>query len=186
MNLRRITIALGLISLLCVPAQSAIAGPSDLKQGSTRDHIIVAQGSTGSTGGSGSGTDMGGGSPGSGTGALESTTGSGQSSVEDFRKAPPCDIKDGEAKQKAEQKEPQSHHMISGEVMRVEDESYLLREQSGKEVTLKTDKRTNQPVIHQGDNISADVDDQNNALWIRSNKETDRRTEHASVDCTPR
>ena len=75
--------------------------------------------------------------------------------------------------------------MISGEVMRVEDASYLLKEESGKEVTLKTDKRTEQPVINQGDRISANVDDQNYALWIRSNKMTDRRTEHASTDCTP-
>ena len=30
--------------------------------------------------------------------------------------------------------------MISGEVIRVEDASYLLKEESGKEVTLKTEQ----------------------------------------------
>ncbi|MEO7863777.1 MAG: hypothetical protein ABIU05_25770 [Nitrospirales bacterium] len=75
--------------------------------------------------------------------------------------------------------------MLSGEVIRVEDASYLLKDESGKEITLKTDKRTEQPVINQGDRISANVDAQNYALWIRSNKMTVRRTEHASTDCTP-
>ena len=37
--------------------------------------------------------------------------------------------------------------MISGEVMRVDDASYLLKEESRKEVTLKTSKKTEQPVI---------------------------------------
>ncbi len=69
--------------------------------------------------------------------------------------------------------------------MHLEDTKYFIKEQSGKEVTLTTDEKTVQPVIHQGDRISADVNDQNYALWIRSNKMTDRRTEHASADCTP-
>jgi ATP-dependent 26S proteasome regulatory subunit len=100
-------------------------------------------------------------------------------------KGSPCEVPHGQNATRAEQLETQRTHMILGEVMRVEDGSYLVKEQSGKEVTLKIDKSTDQPVINQGDQISADVDDQNNALWIRSNKETDRRTEHASVDCTP-
>ena len=185
MKLKRIALSLGLVPLLCVPAQGALSGPSDVMHESTSDRILVAQGATGSGGGSGSGTDAGGGSPGSGTSALESTTGAGQSSPEDFRKAPPCEVKDGDAKGRAEQHQAQRSHMLEGEVMRVEDASYLVREQSGKEVTLNTDQKTVQPVIHQGDRISASVNDQNYALWVRSNKMTDRRTEHASADCTP-
>ena len=75
--------------------------------------------------------------------------------------------------------------MISGEVMRVDDGNYFVKDQSGKEVRLETDQRTENPEINQGDRISAYVDDQDHALWIRSNKMTDRRTEHASADCTP-
>jgi hypothetical protein len=95
----------------------------------------------------------------------------------------PCEVPHGQNAARAEH-ETQKTHMVSGEVLRVEDANYLVREQSGKEVTVKTDQRTEQPVINQGDRISADVDDQNYALWIRSNKESDRRTEHASADCT--
>ena len=105
-------------------------------------------------------------------------------SAADEVKGSPCEVPHGQNATRAEQAE-KGTHMIEGEVMRVEDENYLIREQSGKEVTLKTDHKTVQPVIHQGDRISADVNDQNYALWIRSNKMTDRRTEHASADCTP-
>ena len=87
----------------------------------------------------------------------------------------------GQNATRAEQVEKQGTHMITGEVMRVEDTNYFVKEKSGKEVTLKTDHRTAQPVINQGDHISANVDDQNSPCWIRSNKMTDRRTEHASV-----
>ena len=102
-----------------------------------------------------------------------------------FVRGSPCDVPDGQNATRAEQGATQRTHMIEGEVMRVEDDSYVLKESSGKEVTLKTNKSTNQPVIDQGDYISASVDDQNTAVWIRSNKQTDRRTEHASVDCNP-
>jgi hypothetical protein len=105
-------------------------------------------------------------------------------SAADEVKGSPCEVPHGQNATRAEQAEKETH-MIEGEVMRVEDENYLIREQSGKEVTLKTDQKTVQPIIHQGDRISADVNDQNYALWIRSNKMTDRRTEHASADCTP-
>ena len=106
-------------------------------------------------------------------------------SAADDVKGLPCEVPHGQNATRAEQADTKGTHLISGEVMRVEDTKYLVREESGKEVTLKTDQKTVQPVIHQGDRITADVDDQNYALWIRSNKMTDRRTEHASADCTP-
>ena len=106
-------------------------------------------------------------------------------SAADEVKGSPCEVPHGQNATRAEQAETKGTHMVEGEVLRVEDENYLIREQSGKEVTLKTDQKTVQPVIHQGDRISADVNDQNIALWVRSNKMTDRRTEHASADCTP-
>lgn len=185
MKLTYIALSLGL-GLLSVSAQDAVAGSLDGMQVFTMDSIIVAQGSTGSGGGSGAGTDMGGGSPGSGISAMESTTGSGTSSSEDFRKAPPCDIKDGDAERKAEQHAAQDSHMIRGEVMRVEGSNYVVKQQDGKQVSLKTDETTTQPVIHQGQHIEANVNEQHLALWIRTNNETDRRNEHAATDCTPK
>ena len=106
-------------------------------------------------------------------------------SAADKVKGSPCEVPHGQNATRAEQVDKQGTHLISGEVMRVEDTKYVVREQGGKEMTIKTDQKTVQPVIDQGDRISANVDDQNNALWIRSNKMTDRRTEHASADCTP-
>ena len=97
----------------------------------------------------------------------------------------PCEIPHGQNAMRAEQAEMQGTHMIAGEVIRVEDANYFVKEQSGKEVSVQTDQRTEKPEINQGDRISAYVDDQNHALWIRSNKMTDRRTEHASADCIP-
>jgi hypothetical protein len=111
--------------------------------------------------------------------------GGGLASAADEVKGGPCAVPHGQNATRAEQVETQGTHMISGEVLRVEDTNYFVKEQSGKEVTIKTDQKTVQPVIDQGDRISANVDDQNYALWIRSNKMTDRRTEHASADCTP-
>ena len=100
-------------------------------------------------------------------------------------KGSPCEVPHGQNATRAEQAEMQGGHMISGEVMRVDGAKYFLKDQSGKEVRLETDQRTENPEINQGDRISAYVDDQDHALWIRSNKMTDRRTEHASADCTP-
>lgn len=104
----------------------------------------------------------------------------------DEMKGSPCDISDGYNAMRAEEARKQGTHMIAGEVMRVEGTTYVVKEQSGEEVRLETDqKMTVKPEINQGDHISASVNDQNHALWIRSNKETDRRTEHASADCNP-
>lgn len=103
----------------------------------------------------------------------------------DEGKGSPCEVPDGQNATRAEQAEKKDTRLLSGEVLRVEDTSYLLRDENGKEVTLKTDQKTVQPVINQGDRITADVNDQNYALWVRSNKMTDRRTEHASAGCTP-
>ena len=106
-------------------------------------------------------------------------------SAADEMKGSPCEIPHGQNAMRAEQAEMQGTHMISGEVIRVEDANYFVKEQSGKEVSVQTDQRTEKPEINQGDRISAYVDDQNRAVWIRSNKMTDRRTEHASADCVP-
>jgi hypothetical protein len=111
--------------------------------------------------------------------------GDGVAYAADERKGSPCEIPNGQNAVRAEQSEMQGTHMLSGEVTRVEDTNYFVTDQNGKEVSLQTDQKTEKPEINQGDHISAYVDDQNHALWIRSNKMTDRRTEHASTDCTP-
>jgi hypothetical protein len=109
----------------------------------------------------------------------------GVASAADERKGGPCEIPSGQNAARAEQAEIQGTHMVSGEVTRVEDTNYFVTEQNGKEVSLQIDQMTEKPEINQGDHISAYVDDQNHALWIRSNKMTDRRTAHASTDCAP-
>ncbi len=72
-------------------------------------------------------------------------------------------------------------HMITGEVLREDGPNYVVKEKGGNEVRVRTDEGTAKPLINQGDHISADVDDQNCALWIRPNRGTDRRAEHASA-----
>ncbi|UVT17409.1 MAG: hypothetical protein H8K04_07690 [Nitrospira sp.] len=86
---------------------------------------------------------------------------------------------------RAEQSAMRGSHLISGEVVRVEGPTYVLKDESGKEVSVQTDEATEKSPINQGDRISANVDTQNHALWIRANRGTDRRTEHASADCNP-
>jgi hypothetical protein len=61
----------------------------------------------------------------------------------------------------------QGLHMIRGEVMRIEGQNYLVKNQEGREVslhvdttTLKTDK------IHTGDRIEAKVNQENHAVSI--------------------
>ena len=99
--------------------------------------------------------------------------------------AVPCDIPHGQNAMQAEQDAKQGSRVIVGEVLRVDGVQYVVREESGKEVSLQADESTEKTPINKGDRISANVDNQNRALWIRANRGTDRRTEHASADCNP-
>jgi ATP-dependent 26S proteasome regulatory subunit len=85
----------------------------------------------------------------------------------------------------AQQDAMRKSHMIFGEVLRVDGTTYVLKDDDGKEVSVKIDESTEKPPINKGDRIAANVDNQNLALWIRANRGTDRRTEHASADCNP-
>ena len=91
-------------------------------------------------------------------------------------------------------------HILSGELIGMDGDYYVVKDVNGKEVSLLSDKRTDKPGIQKGDRITAiastgalptgerpraSVADQNTALWIRSNESTDRRDEHGSVDCNP-
>ena len=86
---------------------------------------------------------------------------------------------------RAEEDVGRGTHILSGELIGMDGDYFVVKDESGKEVSLLSDKRTDKPVIQKGDRITAYVDDQNTALWIRSNASTDRRDEHASVDCNP-
>jgi len=97
----------------------------------------------------------------------------------------PCDIPPGQNAMRAEENLGRGTHIISGELIGMDGDYYVVKDERGKEVSLLSDKRTDKPVIQKGDRITAYVDDQNTALWIRSNESTDRRDEHASVDCNP-
>lgn len=97
----------------------------------------------------------------------------------------PCDIPHGQNAMQAEQDAKRGSHVIFGEVLRVDGAKYVVKEESGKEVSLHASESTEKTPINKGDRISANVDNQNHALWIRANRGTDRRTEHASADCNP-
>lgn len=103
----------------------------------------------------------------------------------DKMKRTPCDITSGQNVMRAEEDLGRGTHIISGELIGMDGDYYVVKDESGKEVSLLSDKRTDKPVIQRGDRITAYVDDQNTALWIRSNESTDRRDEHGSVDCNP-
>ena len=100
-------------------------------------------------------------------------------------KKPPCEIPPGQNALRAQQDQERGTFVISGDLLSADGDYYVVKEESGREVSLLTDKRTDKPVIEKGNNITAYVDDENYALWIRSNASTDRRSEHGSVDCNP-
>ncbi|MGC4096101.1 MAG: hypothetical protein QM706_03205 [Nitrospira sp.] len=97
----------------------------------------------------------------------------------------PCDILPGHNALRAEQEVERDTHIISGELIGADGDYYIVKDEKGNEVSVLSDKRTDKPVIVKGDRITAYVDSENYALWIRSNESTDHRSEHASVDCSP-
>ena len=90
----------------------------------------------------------------------------------------PCESRGGQSILGAEQEQGNTGYTIRGEVLRVEGNTYVVRGQDGKEVNLQTDQ-TN---ITQGDYIQANMNGQNQVLWIGPLKSTDRRNEHEG-DC---
>ena len=97
----------------------------------------------------------------------------------------PCEIPPGNNALRADRDVERGTHIISGELIGMDGDYFIVKDEKGDEVSLLSDKRTDKPVIKKGDRITAYVDYQNYALWIRSNESTDRRSEHASVDCNP-
>lgn len=98
---------------------------------------------------------------------------------------PPCEVSPGQNALRADQDQERGTHTISGELLSSDGDYFVVKDNSGKEVSLLTDKRTDKSVLEKGNRITAYVDDENYALWIRSNESTDRRSEHGSLDCNP-
>jgi len=96
----------------------------------------------------------------------------------------PCENRGGQTILGAEQEHGNTGYTIRGEVLRVDGNTYVVRKQDGKEVSLQTDQTTEKIDITQGDQILAYMNEQNHALLIRSGKSTDRRNEHEG-DCSP-
>ena len=59
--------------------------------------------------------------------------------------------------------------VIKGDLVRVDYSDYIVKEKDGQEVRVHTDKKTQiMGQLKKGDRVEAKVDDQNNALLIRS------------------
>jgi hypothetical protein len=70
---------------------------------------------------------------------------------------------------RGEQDKLKRGHMITGEVLLVEGEDYLVKGQDGKVARLHIDETTQMTGrIGQGEHIEAEVNNQNHALSIRS------------------
>ena len=70
---------------------------------------------------------------------------------------------------KSEEGKQKGVHTIRGEVLRIEQENYFVKQYDGKEVQLQIDEMTQMTGnIGQGEQIEANVNEQNHALSIRS------------------
>ena len=59
--------------------------------------------------------------------------------------------------------------VIKGDLVRIDYGDYIIKEKDGKEVTVHVSKKTQaMGQLKKGDRVEAKVDDQNNALMIRS------------------
>jgi hypothetical protein len=97
----------------------------------------------------------------------------------------PCNIPPGQNIAHAEQESKLASRLITGEVVQMDGNNFVVKEESGKEVRFQATQRTQKPPITQGDRISVSLDNESQALWIRANRGTSPRTEHASSDCNP-
>lgn len=97
----------------------------------------------------------------------------------------PCDIPAGQNAAHAEQDAMQNSRLVTGEVIQIDGERFVVKDTNGKEVRFQVTETTEKSPVQQGDRISVSVDSQNRALWIRGNRATDRRAEHVSADCNP-
>ena len=81
------------------------------------------------------------------------------------------DMKHTEQADQVEQKDTtqKPSHIIQGDVLRMENSHYVVRQKNGKEVRVDVDQTTEiMRQIKHGDRVVANVDSQNHALWISS------------------
>lgn len=97
----------------------------------------------------------------------------------------PCNIPPGQNDAQAEQAANLASRLITGELVQMEGKNFVVKEEGGKEVRFQLTDRTRKTPVSPGDRISVSLDNKNHALWIRANRGTDKRTEHASADCNP-
>ena len=93
----------------------------------------------------------------------------------------PIETQEADKETTTEQDGFQSPHIlaIKGEVLRIEGDVYVVKEEEGKEVRLHTDQTTKMTGdVNQGDRIEGQINEENHALSIRSSPTTDRRNEH--------
>ena len=81
--------------------------------------------------------------------------------------------------------QPQRGNTVKGEVLRIEGDTWIIKEESGKEIRLHIDQTTQQyPKKIDGKNmrgvlIEAKVSDQNHALSISSSDRRNDRHDHS-------
>ena len=75
--------------------------------------------------------------------------------------------------------------LVNGELAQTDGNSFVIREEGGKEVHFQAIRRTQKTPVIPGDRISVSLDNESHALWIRANRGTSPRTEDASADCNP-
>ncbi len=97
----------------------------------------------------------------------------------------PCEISPGQNRAQAEQNANLASRVITGELIKMDGTDFVVKEESGKEVHFQLTERTRKTPVNKGDRISVDLDNHDNALWIKANRGTTPRTEHASADCNP-
>ena len=92
---------------------------------------------------------------------------SNAASAADGMKATPPDRQGGQAGVRGELDKLKGGNVIQGEVLRIDGENYLVKDQNGKEVRIHVNEATEKTgTIAQGDRIEAEVNNQSHALSI--------------------
>ena len=92
-----------------------------------------------------------------------------------------CERTKGFVTRKEDQNRVPGNHMVRGDVLRLEDRYFVVKEQDGKEVSLQI-QTAEEPGIHEGDHIEASVNDQNQIMWFRSSSSTDEHRAGCTSD----
>ena len=84
--------------------------------------------------------------------------------MQDKSKGIPCEIEPGQNAAHAEHDAARNSRLVTGEVLRMDGEKFVVKDKNGKEVRFQLTDTTEKPPIHQGDRISVSLDSQNRAL----------------------